>query len=162
MLSIRTLWHNDSMLSTKKDVKKAQLIPLIVADVFHLAGEFRQLGNQIAGQVGQTQARWQALSVISDGPRTVAQIARRLGYVRQSVQRTADQLVNEALATYIHNPDHAKSPLLEITTEGRITLARITRQAEKWHQKLSAELNMDEVSTTLRVLRQMRSAMQSG
>jgi len=149
------------MLSSEKDEKAAQLIPLIVADVFHLAGEFRQLGNEIAGRVGQTQARWQALSVVSDGPRTVAQMARRLGYVRQSVQRTADQLADEALTRYIHNPDHAKSPLVEITAEGRIALAQITRRAEKWHQKLSAELNVDEVSTTLRVLRQLRSAIQS-
>src|SRR5690242_1037145 len=138
------------------------LIPRLVADVYHLAGEFREWGNRIASQVGQTQARWQVLSVVSDGPWTVAQIARRLGYARQSVQRTADQLIREGLAEYKPNPDHAKSPLVEITSAGKSALMRITREAEKWHRKLSADLNVAEVSTTLRVLGQLRSAMEEG
>ena len=78
------------------------------------------------------------------------------------MQRTADQLVREALVTYVRNPDHAKSPLVEITSAGKSALARITREAEQWHQKLSADLNADEVSTTLRVLRQLRSTMENG
>lgn len=141
-------------------MEPAELIPQLVADVYHLAGEFREWGNQIASQVGQTQARWQVLSVVSNGPWTVAQIARRLGYARQSVQRTVDQLITEALVRYRPNPDHAKSRLVEITSEGKSTLTRITREAEKWHQKLGAEVKADEISTTLRVLRHLRSAME--
>lgn len=150
------------MVSSKSVMDAHQLIPLLVADVYHLAGEFRRLGNRIASRVGQTQARWQVLSVVSDTPRTVAQIARRLGYARQSVQRTTDQLIREHLAAYMPNPDHAKSPLVEVSSEGKIALARITREAERWHRKLSTGLDLDEVSTALRVLRQLRSGVEDG
>jgi DNA-binding MarR family transcriptional regulator len=144
------------MLST------SEMLPLLVADVFQLAGAFRELGERIASKVGQTQARWQVLSVISDGPWTVAQAARRLGYARQSVQRTADQLTAAGLAQYKPNPAHAKSPLLQITREGTATLARITREAEKWHLQLGAHLNARDVSTTRETIRQLCDAVEGG
>lgn len=136
-------------------------MPLFVADVFHLAGEFRQLGNRIASRVGQTQARWQVLSVVSEGTWTVAQIARRLGYARQSVQRTADQLVQEKLAEYRPNPDHAKSPIIKMTSQGNLALARITREADKWHLKLSAGLEGSDLTTAARVVRQLCATLQT-
>jgi DNA-binding MarR family transcriptional regulator len=149
------------VLSTGKN-DAAELIPLLVADVYHLAGAFRRLGSGIARRVGQTQAQWQVLSVISGGPRTVAQIARRLGYARQSVQRTADQLIRGRLARYMPNPDHKKSPLVEITDQGTNTLARITREAEKWHCELALDLKPGELATALRVVRHLCSAVESG
>jgi DNA-binding MarR family transcriptional regulator len=145
----------DSMLSDDESNKTARLMPLLVADVFHLAGEFRQLGNRVASRVGQTQARWQVLSVISDGTWTVAQAARRLGYARQSVQRTSDQLIHEKLASYRPNPDHAKSPIVEITSKGKLALTRITREADKWHLKLSAGLEERDLETAARVIRHL-------
>lgn len=161
MLSCKRVCHNDSVLSNDKNSKVAELIPLFVADVFQLAGDFRQLGNRIASRVGQTQARWQVLSVVSDGTWTVAQIARRLGYARQSVQRTADQLIRERLAEYKPNPDHVKSPLVEITSQGVIALARITREADKWHLKLSTAIEGSDLATAARVVRQLCSALES-
>lgn len=161
MLSLRQLCHNDSVLSSAKSRKIASLIPLFVADVFQLAGEFRQLGNRIASRVGQTQARWQVLSVLSDGTWTVAQIARRLGYARQSVQRTADQLVQEKLAEYRPNPDHAKSPIIQVTSQGNLALARITREADQWHLKLSAGLEGSDLITAARVVRQLCGTLQT-
>lgn len=155
------LWHNDSVLSEDRNSNKAKMMPLFVADVFHLAGEFRLLGESIAGRVGQTQARWQVLSVISDGTWTVAQIARRLGYARQSVQRTSDQLSQQNLAAYRPNPDHAKSPILEITNEGKLALARITREADKWHLKLSAGLEGRDLATAAQVIRHLCAMLEN-
>lgn len=56
---------------------------LLVADVFEAAGLLRRSGEAIAATEGQTQARWQLLSVVSEEPLTVAQAARRLGIARQ-------------------------------------------------------------------------------
>jgi DNA-binding MarR family transcriptional regulator len=147
------------MLSRKEPAQTADLIPLVVADVYHLAGAFRRSGTRIAKRVGQTQARWQLLSVISDGSRPVAQIARRLGLVRQSVQRTANQLVRLRLARYVENPDHRRSPLVRITDQGKRTLALITREAEKSHVNLGADFKRAELVTALRVIRQLCSTL---
>jgi DNA-binding MarR family transcriptional regulator len=148
------------MLSIDESSKIAKLMPLFVADVFHLTGQFRQLGNRIASRVGQTQARWQVLSVVSDGTWTVAQAARRLGYARQSVQRTADQLIREKLAKYRPNPDHAKSPIIEITSKGKLALARITREADNWHLKVSAGLEGSDLATAVRVVRRLCATLE--
>src|SRR5215471_17373600 len=102
-----------------REKRRAELIPLIVADVYELAGGFRRVGERIAQTVGQTQARWQVLSAASDIPRTVPQIARRLGVSRQNVRQIADALVCASLARFVDNPDHRRSPHLVLTGEGR-------------------------------------------
>jgi DNA-binding MarR family transcriptional regulator len=139
----------------------ADTIPLLVADVFHLAGVFRRLGDRIAGSVGQTQAQWQVLSAASAGPHTVAQMARRLGYARQSVQRTADQLVDGGLARYRENPDHKSSPLFELTASGRAALERITKAARKWHVAIASGIAPRDLAATLRVIRELRATAES-
>lgn len=148
------------MLSRAEPDQNADLIPLLVADVYHLAGAFRRSGDRIAKTIGQTQARWQLLSVVSDGARTVAQIARRLGLARQSVQRTADQVVRLRQGCYVENPDHKRSALLQITAEGKKTLALLTRAAEKSQVDLSADFKRAELVTALRVIRQLRDGLE--
>jgi DNA-binding MarR family transcriptional regulator len=49
---------------------------------------------------------------ILDEPRTVADIARRMGMTPQGVQRIADLLVMHELAEYRTNPAHRRAKLL--------------------------------------------------
>ncbi|MDF3289687.1 MarR family winged helix-turn-helix transcriptional regulator [Streptomyces silvisoli] len=128
---------------------------LLVADVFEAAGALRRSGEAIAATMGQTQARWQLLSVLSDGPRTVAQAARRLGIARQGVQRVANDLVGEDLATFQPNPDHRNSPLLELTPDGRHVLREITTRATESHRALAADFPPGEIAATRDLLRRL-------
>src|SRR5689334_12088352 len=104
------------------EAKPQALLPLIVADIFELAGRFRDDGEDIARAVGHTQARWQVMSAASAERKTVPQIARRLGVTRQNVQRIADLLVAEDWASFEHNPDHRASPHLVLNRRGRTAL----------------------------------------
>ncbi len=115
-------------------------IPLIVADVFELAGQFRASGEAIAAAVGQTQARWQVMSAASGGTLTVPRIARRLGVTRQNVQRIADLLVDEGSAHYSDNPDHKASPYLTLSKSGHAALADINKAAAAYHARLARKL----------------------
>jgi DNA-binding MarR family transcriptional regulator len=103
---------------------------LLIADVYELAGESRRTSEALAREVGQSAARWHVLSVVSDGPRTVAGAARRLGLARQSVQRVVDDLVAAGQLELRPNPDHARSPLIVITTTGAETLAQLVRRSD--------------------------------
>jgi len=150
--------HNDSVLSIERN-RAEELVPLIVADVYQLAGAFRRVGERIAQSTGRTQAQWQVLSAASGGGKTVPQIARRLGYARQSVQRTADLLVESGLAEFTANPDHQRSPYLELTAKGREVLKRLTVAAEKMHGKLANRSSAADLRKTLRVLRQLCAAI---
>ena len=57
---------------------------------------------------------------------TVAQIARVRGMARQPVQRIADALVEEGLASFKDNPKHRRARLLAPTAPGRRALEAIT------------------------------------
>src|SRR6185503_11394137 len=104
-------------------------LPLIVADIYELAGRFRANGEAIASAIGQTQARWQVMSAASADPKTVPQIARRLGVTRQNVQRIADLLVAENWASFETNPDHRGSPYLVLNRRGQAALEQLTKAA---------------------------------
>ena len=103
----------------------------LVADVFELTAVLRRDGEQIAKLAGQTQARWQVMSVATAGRLSVAMIARRLGLTRQSVQRVADEIVAEELASYEPNPDHQRSPLLILTDDGQDALNTINHTSRE-------------------------------
>jgi len=135
------------------------LMPVIVADVYELAGRFRDYGEAIAKTVGQTQARWQVMSAASGRPRSVPQIARVLGVTRQNVQRIADLLVAEGSAQYQGNPDHRASPHLMLTRRGRTALDALTKAAGGYHARLARRLSAADAVSIRRGLRRLLDAL---
>jgi DNA-binding MarR family transcriptional regulator len=135
------------------------LVPIIVADIYELAGRLREYGEAIAQTVGQTQARWQVMSAASDRPHTVPQIARVLGVTRQNVQRIADLLVAEGSAEYRDNPDHRASPHLLLTKRGRAALDQLTKAASGYHVRLARKLSSSDVTLIHRGLRRVLEAL---
>src|SRR5690349_9895248 len=71
--------------------------------VLRVGGFITTAGDDLARPFGQTSARWQVLASLEDEPAAVAQIARKLGLARQSVQRIADILTEEGLTTFDEN-----------------------------------------------------------
>jgi DNA-binding MarR family transcriptional regulator len=137
----------------------ADLVPLVIADIYELAGAFRRRGEEIARDVGQTQARWQVLSAASDVAKTVPQVAGILGVSRQNVQRIANALVRDRLARFVHNPDHRSSPHLVLSGKGRGILANLTRVARSRHRGLATRLKGIDLAALRRDLRQMQLAL---
>jgi len=99
------------------------------------------VGDAIAGAAGQTRARSECLQQIGDQPRSVASIAARLDMTRQSVQRVADVLVDDGLATYRDNPHHRRAKLLAVTPAGRRALAAMHEAHEAWVRRAAQELS---------------------
>jgi DNA-binding MarR family transcriptional regulator len=135
-------------------------LPLLVADVYELAGVLRRAGDQLAGEFGQSQARWQLLSVVSEGDWTVPEAARRLGVSRQAVQRVADLLAGDGLVRYEDNPAHLRSPHVRITRDGLKTLRAITTRSDEQNADVLAHLNTSEIAEARRVLRQVLQRLQ--
>ena len=134
---------------------------LAVADIFDAAGVLRRDGERTASSVGQTQARWQLMSVVSAGDWTVPMAADRLGTSRQAVQRIANELVDDGLAVLADNPRHRRSPFLRLTGEGSQVLDDITRQAQRRHQALLAKLDGVNLVEVRAGLRQLTAAVRS-
>jgi len=111
----------------KRDL--AREAALFIADVYEVAGRLRRSGDALARPVGQSQARWQILSVISAGTWTVPRVAERLGVTRQNVQRITDELCADGLAELVPNERHARSPIVLLTTAGRRALETLAARA---------------------------------
>jgi DNA-binding MarR family transcriptional regulator len=141
------------------EARPQALVPIIIADIYELAGCLRNRGEAIARTVGQTQARWQVLSAASGTPRTVPQIARELGATRQNVQRIADLLVAEGSAQYQDNPDHRASPRLVLTRRGRAAFDQLMKAAAGYHARLARELSASDVVSLQRGLRRLLEAL---
>ncbi|WP_347403868.1 MarR family winged helix-turn-helix transcriptional regulator [Mycobacterium sp. 236(2023)] len=130
-------------------------VALLIADVYELAGALRRIGETTAAAEGQTQARWQLLSVVSENPETVPRAARRLGVTRQAVQRVANELVDGGLAEFRTNPDHRTSPLLTLTPAGQKTLGAINDRARAHHRSVRRDIGDDEIRTARSVVRSL-------
>jgi DNA-binding MarR family transcriptional regulator len=128
-------------------------VALLVADVFETAGVLRRWGEETAALAGQSQARFQLLSVLSDGPMTVPAAARRLGVSRQAVQRVANDLVDEGLAVQEPNPGHRTSPLVALTEQGARTCTDISTRARTAHRETLGDLDSAQIEETRRLLR---------
>jgi len=135
------------------------LVPLIIADIYEMAGRFRENGETIAGGLGHTQARWQVMSAASGEPKTVPQIARRLGVTRQNVQRIADLLADEDWASFEANPDHRGSPYLVLNKRGRAALEQLTKTAGGYHARLARRLAPADINALHRGLRRLLAAV---
>ena len=147
------------MLSTTSDDLDGHR--LLVADVYELAGESRRTSEALAREAGQSAARWHVLSVVSDGPRTVAGAARRLGLARQSVQRVVDDLAAAGQVALRPNPDHARAPLVEITADGAATLDRLVHRSDAVRADLlrRAGVHRAELDQARDVLRRLLAAL---
>ncbi|GAY14843.1 MarR family winged helix-turn-helix transcriptional regulator [Mycobacterium sp. shizuoka-1] len=137
----------------------ADEMALLVADVYELAGLLRRLGEAVAAREGQTQARWQVLSVISEHPLTVPQAARRLGVTRQAVQRLANDLVGDGLVELDANPDHRTSPMLVLTDRGRRVLLRINTFAAVENERVTEAVGAHVVRRTRAGARRLAAAL---
>lgn len=139
----------------------ADEMAVLVADVFELAGLLRRSGEAVAAEEGQTQARWQLLSAVSERSLTVPQAARRLGVTRQGVQRVANDLVAAGLAELRANPDHRTSPLLETTENGREVLRAITARAAVVNDRLADTVEPAELASTRDTLKRLIVALKA-
>ncbi|MFE9188042.1 MarR family winged helix-turn-helix transcriptional regulator [Micromonospora sp. NPDC007208] len=115
---------------TERTQDRVDAYRLLMADVYELAGESRRSSEELAREEGQTAARWHVLSVLSDGSRTVASAARRLGLARQSVQRVVDDLARAGMVELHDNPDHRRAPLVTLTEKGLVTLTALLERSD--------------------------------
>ena len=75
-----------------------------------------------------TPARWQVLGAVLEEPLPVAEIVRRVGLTRQSVQRVANDVVAQGWADWQPNPGRRSQNLLVLTDKGRRAITALTEE----------------------------------
>lgn len=134
----------------------------LVAQIMRLSGLLSAVGDALAEPAGQTMARWQVLAAVEREPRSVADAARVLGLARQSVQRVADLLVADGLATYEDNPGHRRAKLVVLTARGRAALRTIQSAQHAWANALGADVGEGELRRANAALARLADALVAG
>ena len=132
----------------------AALTDLIVT-TFRLNGRLMDAAQEMAAAGGLTAAWWKVLGGVLDQPRTVAEIARRMGMTRQAVQRIADVLAERELAEYRDNPAHRRAKLLACTESGYWAIRRISLVQHPWADRVGSGVGTDELLAALTVMRRL-------
>ena len=130
--------------------------------VMQLNGSLLAAGDALAAPVGQSSARWQVMAAVEDSPASVAEIARMLNLARQSVQRVADLLVAEGLASYEENPFHARAKNLGLAMPGRRALRQIQSAQSQWANELVARLDPDQMAVASALLERLGQLLRAG
>ncbi len=141
-----------------KHTSEAAALTDLILEVFRLNGQLLAAGDRLTKPVGLTSARWQVLGAIdlAGHPMTVAQIARRMGVSRQSVQRIANDLVGLDFVTFENNPDHVRAKLIILSAKGREALEHINAVQIEWSNALAGGMDAARLIGALEVLRKLR------
>lgn len=131
----------------------------LVVLVFRLNGALLRAGDALSAPAGQTSARWQVMGVVDVEALSVAEVARRMGLARQSVQRTADLLVGDGLAAYEDNPGHRRAKLLRLTPRGRAALDVIESAQAAWANRVAGAIPEPDLRRAADVLTALLAAL---
>ncbi|HEV8016699.1 MAG TPA: MarR family transcriptional regulator [Stellaceae bacterium] len=135
------------------------IAPLVV-EIFRINGAFLAAGNRLSRDLGLTSARWQVLGSLQDGPRTIPQIARRMGLSRQSVRRLVDLLTRQKQVEALDNPNHRKSDLFRLTAAGVKSFKKLTQRQQAWHPRVAGNMTPATLIQATAVLRQLREQLE--
>jgi DNA-binding MarR family transcriptional regulator len=126
---------------------------------FRLNGQFMATGDELSRPAGLTSARWQVLGAVLQSPLTVSGIAREMGLTRQSVQRTANDLVGLGLAEYLGNPAHRRAPLMRPTPAGFAAVSRTSQGQHAWAERIVARVGAQRLRECVDTLNEVIRAV---
>ncbi len=141
---------------------KREALNTLIDELFQLNGRILAAGDEMSAAYGLTGARWQVLGALhlEAQPLTVAQIARRIGLKRQSVQRLTDILVEQGLLAYHINPEHKRAKLADFTPEGETIFNNLEKTEWRWADELAAHFQQAELAETALILRRLREKLE--
>ncbi len=136
----------------------AKMTELII-ETFRLNGALISAGDQLVGDLDLTSARWQVLGALSERARPVAEIARRMGLARQSVQRIANCLVDDGFLETSENPAHRRAKLYRLTALGEKVMAEVGMRQADWVNRVAENIEVQQLETALSLLRQLNQRL---
>ena len=132
----------------------------IILETFRLNGRLLEQGDAMTRDLGLSSARWQVLAAVDGEPMTVAEIARRMGLRRQSVQRTVNSLKTHGFVVLRPNPNHRRAKLVELSDKGFTALEETYRRHNVWIQDFIQGLTSDELKTTFSTMAEIRQRLE--
>jgi DNA-binding MarR family transcriptional regulator len=139
----------------------ATLFRQLTRAVFAAHSSVLDYGDRANAAFGQSSARWRVMFMIEQGIGTVADIARETDYARQSIQRLADVLVADGLASYAPDPQDRRRQFITLTPKGRALLAEMEADFDRWSKRLVRALGKANVTQTIEDLHELKRVLDS-
>lgn len=148
------------VISMERNIKHEALKSLIL-EIFQANGQLLAEGDRLSAEMGLTGARWQVMGAlnIAQHPLTVAQIARRMGLQRQSVQRLTDILVEQKLLAYHPNPEHKRAKLVAFTTRGREVIGKMEQIHRQWSSGILGDFSLEDLQQATALICRLREKL---
>lgn len=104
----------------------------VIRELLRIHSKIRRLFRQVEIATGLTTMQLAVLATIAESSiaLTASDIGRRLGYPRQVIQRTANELGARGLSEARANPAHKRAQLLVLTPAG-VALKKVADQRAK-------------------------------
>jgi DNA-binding MarR family transcriptional regulator len=134
----------------------ATLFRQLTRAVFAAHSSVLRHGDRANAPFGQSSARWRVMFNIAQGNGSVSEIARATDYSRQSIQRLADTLVAEGLATYTPDPHDRRKQIITLTAKGSTLLAEMEADFDRWSKRLVKTLGKQNVTQTIEQLHELK------
>lgn len=149
--------HHREEGASQQVAERARTLTMLVDEIFRLNAAFLAEGDLLAAQVGLTAARWRVLGMLANESASVAEIARRRGLKRQSVQESVERLERDGMVVRLPNEADRRAPLVVLTERGRTAIRDIEPIRAEWAQKRADGINIAHLQTTLASLQKLRS-----
>jgi DNA-binding MarR family transcriptional regulator len=137
----------------------ATLFRQLTRAVFAAHSSVLHHGDRANAPFGQSSARWRVMFNIAQGTGSVSEIARATDYTRQSIQRLADTLVTDGLATYAPDPHDRRTQIITLTAEGSTVLAEMEADFDRWSKRLVRTLGKENVTQTIEHLHELKRVL---
>jgi DNA-binding MarR family transcriptional regulator len=137
----------------------ASLFRQLTRAVFAAHASVLRYGDTANAPFGQSSARWRVMFNIAQGNGSVSEIARATDYTRQSIQRLADNLVAEGLATYALDPDDRRRQIITLTSKGKKLLDDMESDFDRWSTRLVKQLGKQNIAQTVELLHEVKRVL---
>ena len=133
----------------------------IMITVFRVNARLLQKGDELVAPLQLTSARWQVLGAVALAGTSLSapQIGDAMGITRQGAQKQLNRMVEEGLFKVLPNPHHARSPLYELTVQGRRAFDQAMAREAVWAADLAQGLSLNELETALGFLQNLHARL---
>jgi len=128
----------------------------IAGEVRHLFQVLKSLADAVHKDAGLTASTRAVMEALTDGPRTVPDIARSKSVTRQHIQLLVDELAGSDLVELKPNPAHLRSPLIALSRKGEALFASVRKREAPLIERLAAGLDARKAATTVQTLTALR------
>lgn len=120
--------------------------------------------NVFSRQVGMPAARLALMRLLSVGRSEnlgIMEIARRLGVNAAAVTRQIKEMEAEGFVARVADARDGRRSYVGLTAEGLQVFERLHERAHAFERELGSLVNSEDIATTVRVLTQIRGALEN-